>query len=229
MHTKNISLGYCKYFHIFSQKTRSMYIKRDSLFTCQSYRNKRIKLFPRKKYNLLIYIYIVYYIKKCRRHVYSYIELNHFLWSLLHFYNIYLLSISACWRRKHHFTHFVCSFFLQLPDAKDLHNMSLVGSYGTHLLHSFHPHLLQTLNHGMLAANSGPASYFANDRGLGKPSVLSNFQLPSAFSPPKYIGISLDQVSFVIHITGVFLHWSSLRLSIEQLSTKLIQNSIYDT
>ncbi|XP_037933635.1 protein Teyrha-meyrha isoform X2 [Teleopsis dalmanni] len=73
--------------------------------------------------------------------------------------------------------------------------MSLVGSYGTHLLHSFHPHLLQTLNHGMLA-NGGPASYFANERGLGKPSVLSNFQLPSAFSPPKYIGISLDQNLF---------------------------------
>ncbi|XP_049314049.1 protein Teyrha-meyrha isoform X2 [Bactrocera dorsalis] len=84
----------------------------------------------------------------------------------------------------------------RLPDAKDLHNMSLVGSYGTHLLHSFHPHLLQTLNHGMLAANGGPASYFASDRGLGKPSVLSNFQLPSAFSPPKYIGISLDQNLF---------------------------------
>ncbi|XP_053954872.1 protein Teyrha-meyrha [Anastrepha ludens] len=86
-------------------------------------------------------------------------------------------------------------FPTRLPDAKDLHNMSLVGSYGTHLLHSFHPHLLQTLNHGMLAANGGPASYFA-DRGLGKPSVLSNFQLPSAFSPPKYIGISLDQNLF---------------------------------
>ena len=77
--------------------------------------------------------------------------------------------------------------------------MSLVGSYGTHLLHSFHPHLLQTLNHhGMLGSNAG-GSYFASDRsgsGIGKPSVLSNFQLPSAFSPPKYIGISLDPVSF---------------------------------
>ncbi|KAH8368220.1 hypothetical protein KR084_008566 [Drosophila pseudotakahashii] len=87
---------------------------------------------------------------------------------------------------------------LQLPDAKDLHNMSLVGNY-------FNPHLL--LNHGMLVANgaaaaaaaagAGPASYFASDRSpLGKPSVLSNFSLPSAFSPPKYIGISLDQNLF---------------------------------
>jgi len=77
--------------------------------------------------------------------------------------------------------------------------MSLVGNY-------FNPHLL--LNHGMLVANgaaaaaaaagAGPASYFASDRSpLGKPSVLSNFSLPSAFSPPKYIGISLDQVSWV--------------------------------
>lgn len=75
--------------------------------------------------------------------------------------------------------------------------MSLVGNY-------FNPHLL--LNHGMLVANgaaaaaaaagAGPAGYFASDRSpLGKPSVLSNFSLPSAFSPPKYIGISLDQVS----------------------------------
>ncbi|XP_075162020.1 teyrha-meyrha isoform X2 [Haematobia irritans] len=87
----------------------------------------------------------------------------------------------------------------RLPDAKDLHNMSLVGSYGSHLLHSFHPHLLQTLNHGMLAANgtAAAASYFASERAaLGKPSVLGNFQLPSAFSPPKYIGISLDQNLF---------------------------------
>ncbi|XP_017014342.2 protein Teyrha-meyrha isoform X1 [Drosophila takahashii] len=87
---------------------------------------------------------------------------------------------------------------LQLPDAKDLHNMSLVGNY-------FNPHLL--LNHGMLVANgaaaaaaaagASPASYFASDRSpLGKPSVLSNFSLPSAFSPPKYIGISLDQNLF---------------------------------
>lgn len=81
--------------------------------------------------------------------------------------------------------------------------MSLVGSYGSHLLHSFHPHLLQTLNHGMLAANgnAAAASYFASERAaLGKPSVLGNFQLPSAFSPPKYIGISLDQVSRYLFI-----------------------------
>lgn len=83
--------------------------------------------------------------------------------------------------------------------------MSLVGNYSTQFLHNFHPHLLQTLNHGMLAANGAaaaaaaagaPGSYFASERSpLGKPSVLSNFSLPSAFSPPKYIGISLDQVS----------------------------------
>ncbi|EDW69898.1 protein Teyrha-meyrha isoform X2 [Drosophila virilis] len=97
-------------------------------------------------------------------------------------------------------------FPARLPDAKDLHNMSLVGNYSTQFLHNFHPHLLQTLNHGMLAANGAaaaaaaagaPGSYFASDRSpLGKPSVLSNFSLPSAFSPPKYIGISLDQNLF---------------------------------
>ncbi|XP_034106421.1 protein Teyrha-meyrha isoform X4 [Drosophila albomicans] len=97
-------------------------------------------------------------------------------------------------------------FPARLPDAKDLHNMSLVGNYSTQFLHNFHPHLLQTLNHGMLAANGAaaaaaaagaPGSYFASERSpLGKPSVLSNFSLPSAFSPPKYIGISLDQNLF---------------------------------
>ncbi|XP_017840929.1 protein Teyrha-meyrha isoform X2 [Drosophila busckii] len=97
-------------------------------------------------------------------------------------------------------------FPARLPDAKDLHNMSLVGNYSTQFLHNFHPHLLQTLNHGMLAANgaaaaaaaaAGPGGYFASERSpLGKPSVLSNFSLPSAFSPPKYIGISLDQNLF---------------------------------
>ncbi|XP_068149951.1 protein Teyrha-meyrha isoform X2 [Drosophila tropicalis] len=101
-------------------------------------------------------------------------------------------------------------FPARLPDAKDLHNMSLVSNYGTHLLHNFHPHLLQTLNHGMLAANGaaaaaaaaaaasggvGPTSYFASSSER-KPSVLTNFSLPSAFSPPKYIGISLDQNLF---------------------------------
>ncbi|KAL5289896.1 hypothetical protein ACFFRR_009727 [Megaselia abdita] len=75
----------------------------------------------------------------------------------------------------------------RLPDPKDLHNMSLVSGYGTHLFPTFHPHLLQSLNHGMLSNN-----YFSNDRNIGKP-VLGNFQLPSAFSPPKYIGISLEQ------------------------------------
>ncbi|XP_017955862.1 protein Teyrha-meyrha isoform X6 [Drosophila navojoa] len=97
-------------------------------------------------------------------------------------------------------------FPARLPDAKDLHNMSLVGNYSTQFLHNFHPHLLQTLNHGMLAANGAaaaaaaagaPGGYFASERSpLGKPSVLSNFSLPSAFSPPKYIGISLDQNLF---------------------------------
>lgn len=83
--------------------------------------------------------------------------------------------------------------------------MSLVGSYGSHLLHSFHPHLLQTLNHhGMLANGNAAAaaSYFAGERSaLSKPptsAVLTNFQLPSAFSPPKYIGISLDQVNAIV-------------------------------
>lgn len=102
---------------------------------------------------------------------------------------------------KHFIFHF-SYFTFQLPDAKDLHNMSLVGSYGSHLLHSFHPHLLQTLNHhGMLVNGNAAAaaSYFAGERAaLTKPtasSVLTNFQLPSAFSPPKYIGISLDQVN----------------------------------
>ncbi|XP_037907167.1 protein Teyrha-meyrha isoform X2 [Hermetia illucens] len=84
------------------------------------------------------------------------------------------------------------TFHSRLPDAKDLHNMSLVGNYGSHLLHTFHPHLIQSLNSNILG--NSPGNFFANDR-TAKP-ILSNFQLPSAFSPPKYIGISLDQGLF---------------------------------
>lgn len=112
--------------------------------------------------------------------------------------------------------------------------MSLVGNYSTQFLHNFHPHLLQTLNHGMLAANGAaaaaaaagaPGGYFASERSpLGKTSVLSNFSLPSAFSPPKYIGISLDQVS----VGGMRVGWPGVGSSIIawRLTVVIIGNCI---
>lgn len=95
--------------------------------------------------------------------------------------------------------------------------MSLVGNYSTQFLHNFHPHLLQTLNHGMLAANGAaaaaaaagaPGGYFASERSpLGKTSVFS------AFSPPKYIGISLDQVSWA-GVGEIAQSWVTCRLTV---------------
>ncbi|XP_055383615.1 protein Teyrha-meyrha isoform X2 [Condylostylus longicornis] len=76
----------------------------------------------------------------------------------------------------------------RLPDAKDLHNMSLMSGYGSHLLSNFPPQFLQ-FNPTLLANSAAAAgNFFSNDRLVSK-SMLSNFQFSSAFSPPKYIGI----------------------------------------
>lgn len=83
-------------------------------------------------------------------------------------------------------------FHSQLQDAKDLHHLSLVSSYGTHLLHGFQPHFLhQHLNPAVSSANS---SHFGSGGAFVKP-FPSNISLPSAFQPPKCLGFGLDQVS----------------------------------
>lgn len=84
-------------------------------------------------------------------------------------------------------------FHSQLQDAKDLHHLSLVSSYGTHLLHGFQPHFLhQHLNPAVSsAATSSP---FGSGGAFVKP-FPSNISLPSAFAPPKCLGFGLDQVS----------------------------------
>lgn len=83
-------------------------------------------------------------------------------------------------------------FHSQLQDAKDLHHLSLVSSYGTHLLHGFQPHFLhQHLNPAVSSANSSP---FGSGGAFVKP-FPSNLSLPSAFAPPKCLGFGLDQVS----------------------------------
>lgn len=83
-------------------------------------------------------------------------------------------------------------FHSQLTDAKDLHHLSLVSSYGTHLLHGFQPHFLhQHLNPSVSSANSSP---FGSGGAFVKP-FPSNLSLPSAFAPPKCLGFGLDQVS----------------------------------
>jgi hypothetical protein len=64
----------------------------------------------------------------------------------------------------------------QMPDAKDLHHLSLVSSYGTHLLHGFQPHFLhQHLNPAVSSANSSP---FGSNGAFVKP-FPSNLSLPS--------------------------------------------------
>ncbi|CAG9806725.1 unnamed protein product [Chironomus riparius] len=82
-------------------------------------------------------------------------------------------------------------FHSQLQDAKDLHHLSLVSSYGTHLLHGFQPHFLhQHLN----PAVSSASSPFGSGGAFVKP-FPSNISLPSAFQPPKCLGFGLDQFS----------------------------------
>lgn len=77
---------------------------------------------------------------------------------------------------------------LQIQDAKDLHHLSLVGSYGAHLLHSFPPHFLHP------SANAG-GSPFSSGGAFVKP-FPSNLPLPSAFAPPsKCVGLGLEQVN----------------------------------
>jgi hypothetical protein len=91
-------------------------------------------------------------------------------------------------------------FHSQIPDAKDLHHLSLVSSYGTHLLHGFQPHFLhQHLNPAVTSANSSP---FGSGGAFVKP-FPSNLSLPSAFAPPKCLGFGLDQVSISENFLGV--------------------------
>lgn len=94
-------------------------------------------------------------------------------------------------------------FHSQLQDAKDLHHLSLVSSYGTHLLHGFQPHFLhQHLNPAVSSANSSP---FGSGGAFVKP-FPSNISLPSAFAPPKCLGFGLDQVS-IWKLPLVLLCW----------------------
>lgn len=85
-------------------------------------------------------------------------------------------------------------FHSQLQDAKDLHHLSLVSSYGTHLLHGFQPHLF---NHHLNPAVSSASSHFGSGGAFVKP-FPSNLSLPSAFAPPKCLSFGLDQVSILL-------------------------------
>lgn len=98
-------------------------------------------------------------------------------------------------------------FHSQLQDAKDLHHLSLVSSYGTHLLHGFQPHFLhQHLNPAVSSANSSP---FGSGGAFVKP-FPSNLSLPSAFAPPKCLGFGLDQVSIA---ERPYWSWSRIYLT----------------
>lgn len=77
-----------------------------------------------------------------------------------------------------------------MPDAKDLHHLSLVSGYGAHLLHGFQPHFLHPSVSNAGGGNTGP---FGGGGAFVKP-FPSNLPLPSAFAPPKCLGFGLDQV-----------------------------------
>lgn len=80
----------------------------------------------------------------------------------------------------------------QIQDAKDLHHLSLVGSYGAHLLHGFPPHFL----HPTVTSASSVSNPFSSSGGAFVKPFPSNLPLPSAFAPPsKCVGLGLEQVS----------------------------------
>ncbi|XP_058831746.1 protein Teyrha-meyrha isoform X2 [Topomyia yanbarensis] len=81
-------------------------------------------------------------------------------------------------------------FQTQLPDAKDLHHLSLMSGYGAHLLHGFQPHFLHPLNPAVSTASG--TSPFGGGGAFVKP-FPSNLPLPSAFTPPKCLGFGIDQ------------------------------------
>uniref|UniRef100_A0A087Z156 Uncharacterized protein n=2 Tax=Anopheles darlingi TaxID=43151 RepID=A0A087Z156_ANODA len=81
-------------------------------------------------------------------------------------------------------------FHSQLPDAKDLHHLSLMSGYGAHLLHGFQPHFLHPLNPAVSTASG--TSPFGGGGAFVKP-FPSNLPLPSAFAPPKCLGFGIDQ------------------------------------
>ncbi|KAG4068593.1 hypothetical protein HA402_004934 [Bradysia odoriphaga] len=74
-------------------------------------------------------------------------------------------------------------FHSQLQDAKDLHHLSLVGSYGAHLLHGFPPHFL----HPAVSSANTSGGPFSGGGAFVKP-FPSSLPLPSAFAPPKCVG-----------------------------------------
>ncbi|XP_058116785.1 uncharacterized protein LOC131288070 [Anopheles ziemanni] len=84
-------------------------------------------------------------------------------------------------------------FHSQLPDAKELHHLSLMSGYGAHLLHGFQPHFLHPLNPAVSTASG--SSPFGGGGAFVKP-FPSNLPLPSAFAPPKCLGFGIDQNIF---------------------------------
>lgn len=70
-----------------------------------------------------------------------------------------------------------------MPDPKDLHHLSLVGSYGAHLLHGFPPHFLHSSLSSLSAAGNGSTPSFGSNGAFVKP-FPSSMAMPSAFQPP---------------------------------------------
>ena len=123
----------------------------------------------------------------------------------LKFYSYSIISVMYLWNHSGYkqsspLLTRICSFFppilapesTQLPDAKDLHHLSLMSGYGAHLLHGFQPHFLHPLNPAVSTASG--TSPFSGGGAFVKP-FPSNLPLPSAFAPPKCLGFGIDQVS----------------------------------
>lgn len=105
------------------------------------------------------------------------------------------------------------TFHSQMPDPKDLHHLSLVGSYGAHLLHGFPPHFLHSSISSAAAAAAAAAgsnsAHFGSNGAFVKP-------FPSAFAPPKCMSASasgMDQQ--VKHQAALHQAHESRRLMID--------------
>lgn len=101
------------------------------------------------------------------------------------------------WYKRAELIEIVVPNFFKMPDPKDLHHLSLVGSYGAHLLHGFPPHFL----HSSLAGTGNGTPSFGTNGAFVKP-FPSNLPLPSAFQPPKCISAlsNMEQVIFYIKL-----------------------------
>lgn len=108
-----------------------------------------------------------------------------FLWSRFHVY----VSFRWGYCGNNSSSHTFAIMRHQIQDAKDLHHLSLVGSYGAHLLHGFPPHFL----HPTVTSAGSVNNPFSSSGGAFVKPFPSNLPMPSAFAPPSKC-LGLEQV-----------------------------------